>query len=654
MNVFGLNEQLTSEEAKKLRKNDLKNLLTSYADEADVFSEILQNAFDATLTAISSKKYTSKEQPLIKIFIGRRQNDTHYFAVNDNGIGMNPVTMSKFTIPGFSHLKQMGKSIGYKGVGASFFFASSERISVQSKDATGRVSSFSVKGSYSWIMNETEPEPVVSDKVDFPEAILSNIADVQGTTVCYYLHNSLKPKSLNNIVIVGDSYENELKNWVNFFCIKTAIGQVKDISHLNIKVKFILDTGGETYETECTFGDFNKETKTLGYPFPWRVFAVQQEIALIDATPPAQSFKHKNKHQALHIQWSKADIQAMEIDFNEEESELINAHLDFVDLFFSYSTDVLKEVHRRLGTRTTLLRYGIRIVVDNVPQGRMMDFDLTSLQGLNRQTHAVIAFKGLELDTGRKIPSNEIITEVIRKIGVRIMNKISDYRWCLRKKDRPPISSDLDEWRNSVRSKTTTSTVRKLFELKELIPPIFIDPESENDAIALFTSCVCNKLLKGYKLFALSGFARYDGLIDIEKDDAELKDINDIFSYRDSERIQAGQLKVIEFKHQFADLLEDFEQRKKNPTEIDLAVCWTLPAMNVTRGEIMYCYNDRKDHRPLYGVTHIWTDENETSTIPIISLRHFIAEHLKEAESEPGLGAATFNTLLQQDKDSTI
>lgn len=654
MNVFGLNEQLTSDEAKRLRKNDLKNLLTSYADEADVFAEILQNAFDAIGSAIRQDYYTQGTNPEILIFIGRRSNDTHYFSVFDNGIGMSPEVVSKFTIPGFSHLKKMGKTIGYKGVGASFFFASSEKISISTKDLNNNRSSLTVKGSYSWIMNETEPEPLITEVEEFPNAVRENIRDCNGTTVCYYFHPGIKPKSLNNIVIQSDILSDELINWSNFLCAKTCLGIIKDISSLNISIRLFLDNGTEVISSQYRFGDYNRENKLLGYPFPWKVFAVHTELSSIDSTPPALSYRHKNKYQAIHTKWNRDEIEAMGIDFSEEEIELVSNHLDLVDVYFSYSTDVMKEVHRRMGTRSMHLRYGIRIVVDGVPQGRMMDFDLTSSQGLNRQTHAVVAFRGLELDTGRKIPSNEVIAEVIRKIGVRIMNKLSEYRWCLKKKDRPPVSENLDNWRNLVESKTSNSITLSLFNCLNIQPPICIDPESENDVIALFVACISSNLLKGYRLQSLSGYNRYDGLIDIDKLTASVCDINDIFSVRDTSVPNGGRLKVIEFKHTFSDLIEDFEQQKKNPTEIDLAVCWSLPGINPSRGELTYCYFDRKDTRPYYAVTHIWSDENQTSIIPIICLQYFIAEYLKDRETSPGLGLSAFTVLNTKDKEGII
>jgi hypothetical protein len=653
MNVFGLNEALTTAEAKDLRKADLKNLLTSYADEADVFAEIIQNAFDSVSSGISSSRYRNGEVPRINIFIGRRLNDTHYFAVNDNGMGMDPDVVKKFTIPGYSHLKKMGKTIGYKGVGASFFFASSQRISVAAQNARGEKSAFSVRGSFGWIMNETEPEPTVSDAADFPEAVASRLMDEQGATICYYLHSAAKPKTLNNIAIVSGGEGKELSNWVSFLCSKTALGQLDDISSKGIHVTFVLDTGSNVTEAEWTFGSYNKEERKLGYPFPWKVFAVHQERSAIDATQPAQHFKHKNKHQAIHSRWSKSEIAALGIDFDEEESNVVQAHLDSVDLFFAYSTDVLREVHDRLGTRSTQIRYGVRIAVDGVPQGRMLDFDLTRDSGLNRQAHAVVAFSGLALDTGRKIPANETVAEVIRKIGVRVMSIIAEYRWTLRKKDRPPFTSDLEEWKNNIRALAVNSTVRQLFEVKGLTPPITIEPDSENDVLCLFAACLSSGLLKGYKLHALSGHTRYDGLCDI-LDGAEFRDTNDPFSIRDTDRLSTGSFKVVEFKQQFADLLDDFESRKKNPSEIDLAICWSLPTLSTNRGQIAYCYADRKDHRPFYGVTHIWSDENDTSVIPIICLRTLIAELLKISESTPGLGHATYTTLLQQDKDGSV
>lgn len=655
--VYGLNQTFSKEEYTSLRKVNLNGLLNSYADEADVFSEIIQNAFDTIQICHSKGKYSDSNPPVIRIFIGRRSNDTHYFAVNDNGLGMDSETMNKFTVPGFTRHKQRGKTVGYKGVGASFFFASSEKISLKTIDENNVVSAMTVKGSYLWIMNETEPEPTVEDKDEFPKSVIDNIKQEQGTTICYYFHNSSKPKSLNNIVNAEDSKEKELTNWISYLCSKTALGQVYDISNQKIQVIFYLDDGNKITTSEWKIKQYDRETKSLGYPFPWRVFSnyiEKEEIDKVAHKNPGQLIKFQNINQAIHTRWSKSEIEAMNLTDNEDELNLINAHLEFVDIFLCWSTEVMKTIDFRIGARKSIIRYGIKLIVDGVPQGRMMDIDITSDIGLNRQTHLVIAFKELKLDDGRKIASDENISEVIRKISVRIMGIMKEYRTYLRKKERPPIAEDLEKWKSEIANQANTSIVRILFEKLNLTPPIHIDPNSENDVIALFVSLLSNNILKGYKLLALSGYSRYDGLINISKTD-DLKDINDPFSIRDLDILPSGSYKVIEFKQVFSELIDNFNEKNKYASEVNLAVCWSLPTIGQNLGQIIYCYGNKKDYRPLYGITHIW--KHEYSTIPIISLHHFAAEYLAYLESKeniPGIGTATLAQLTQYDLEDSI
>lgn len=655
--VYGLNTEFTKSEYSALRKQNLNGLLNSYADEADVFAEIIQNAFDTIQICIGQQKYNSNVQPLIKIFVGRRSNDTHYFAVSDNGLGMDNETMNKFTIPGFTKHKKRGKTIGYKGVGASFFFASSQKISIRTIDVKKQVSSMTVKGSYAWIMNETEPEPTVLDEEDFPTAVTENTNKEQGTTICYYFHNGGNPKNLNNVVTTEDTKDKELSNWISFLCSKTALGQTTDISKQNIKVLFFLDDGNILTTSSWTFKDYNKDAKTLGYPYPWRVFTGYIEKSAIEnvgKNNPGQLTRFLNASQAIHAVWTKKQIEDMNLTDNPDEQALINAHFESADVFLCWSTEIMKEIDKRIGARKSVVRYGIKLAVDNVPQGRMIDFDITSDIGLTRQTHLVMSFKELKLDDGRKIASDENIQEVIRKISVRIMGIIEKDRIYLRKRERLPFAEDLVNWKNAITAQATNSIVRNLFEKLALIPPIHIDPNSEHDVIALFVSLISNKLLKGYKLFSISGFNRYDGLINIYKSE-ELRKTDDRFSIRDAQRIQEGNLQVVEFKQVFADLINNFQKKIKFPNEVNLAVCWSLPEISQNLGDITFCYDTQKDHRPLYGVTHIWTHEH--LTIPIISLQHFIADYLSYLESKegiPGAGTSLLAELVQKDTDYSI
>lgn len=97
--LFGIKQTASPQELVALRKRELRNLLTSYADEADVFSEIIQNAFDAILAAQSQRLYSDPSDPRLDIVIGRRSGDSHYLLVCDNGVGMTPEIAVRFTPP---------------------------------------------------------------------------------------------------------------------------------------------------------------------------------------------------------------------------------------------------------------------------------------------------------------------------------------------------------------------------------------------------------------------------------------------------------------------------------------------------------------------------------------------------------------------------
>jgi hypothetical protein len=266
-----------------------------------------------------------------------------------------------------------------------------------------------------------------------------------------------------------------------------------------------------------------------------------------------------------------------------------------------------------------------------------------------------MAFRNLELDTGRKIPANETVGELVRKLSVRAMTLLAEYRWAMKTKERPEPSVDLESWRNSVKERATNSIVRHLFEKLGLTSPLSVDPDTENDVVALYSVLIAQGILKGQQLIALSGFNRYDGLVNIDTNTVPVKDHADPLSVRDFSVDRDGTLKVLEFKLQFESLLEDFESRDKRPQDIDVAICWTLPELNVQRGSIQYTYGDRNDYRQLYGMTHLWRDENDTSRIPIVSLKHLIAEKLKLLEAgAPSVGTARFNDLLDADRNASI
>ena len=139
-------------------------------------------------------------------------------------------------------------------------------------------------------------------------------------------------------------------------------------------------------------------------------------------------------------------------------------------------------------------------------------------------------------------------------------------------------------------------------------------------------------------------------------DETELKNTTDVLSIR-SESDRGGNNKVLEFKFNFDSLLDDFEDKIKNPAEIDVVVCWTVPNLNVSRGRIEPTYSQWNTERQVYGGSYLWVDDNDTSSFPIICLKNVILELLKKKEmekQEPGLGTAKLRKLETRDHQANV
>lgn len=655
MNIFGLDNVEVLDRTEVARRN-LNNLLTSYADEADVFTESVQNAVDAVLKAREDGLYAEGVAPKITIVIGRLGDRHHYLFVSDNGIGMTSEIAKNITVPGFSHGKQRGRSVGYKGVGASYFFAASNKAALRSTSANGEQTEYTVYGSHNWVKNAGERAPEVRPIFDVPEQLAPFYNNDRGTAVLFQFHDGMKPSSLSNTVVVGGGKEVELKNWMSFLCAKTPLGSVWDRSQSGIEVTISLDTGDEALLSRTwRLGELSLDERVAGYPFPHLVLKTAKDVGEIDRTEDARRHIHQSKYPAVYKRWSAQEIIDGTPALEEEERIKLLDHLEWVYAYFCYSTDVLKEVNSRLGGRTQLVRYGIRIASDGVAQGRNVDLSLTSSQGLDRQTHIVMSFKKLELDTGRKISADEVIASAIGKIGRRVVDVLKEYRWSMKKKDRPDVQSDLTAWRNDVEVRARRALIPLLFPDGE--SPLLVDPSNEQEVIALFASLVTKKMVKGLQIEAISGYERYDSLVNVFADNDTVRSEIDPLSVRAAVLSPVGEGKVLEYKYSFSELLQDFADRKKNPAEIDVVVCWSVPEMDIGRGRLQPCYGEWRDHRALHSASYVWSDDNETSSFPVISLENVVVELIAKIELDEGRegqGRSELRRLQDGDRDYLI
>ncbi|BCW35105.1 hypothetical protein StoSoilA2_11610 [Arthrobacter sp. StoSoilA2] len=645
MDIFGVGSLDRKYQTELIRKH-LLNLTTSYSDESDVFTELIQNAIDA-INLRSASQATDRGE--LTLLIGRRKGHDHYIYVQDNGVGMAPDLVDKVFIPGFSAGKSQGRSIGYKGVGMSYVVAVSNNMSIrsiQNKIASERT----IKYTHDWVVDSEKSEPIVADTFQAPQRVRDLASEIEcGTGVYFAFHAGSTPRSLDHTVVVTQGIQKELTYWAGYLCAKTALGLAEPASEheTSIRVRMILDLGEEgTHEASFDREGFSISKGKLGYPFPESVFRVGVDTDTIDATPEGQRHvQHGRRQQAVYHRWAAPDLINDMENLDIEERAGLSTHLRWVTGYLSYSTGVMQEIRKQLGTRAQVVRYGARLVVDGAPQGRPLELALTSDQGLDRQTHIVLGFSDLELDTGRKFVSDERTLSAINKVTQRVVTRLKDYRWALKVKDAEPIDANLADWVNTIMSRAGNSQIPELFTHLKSIPPARVDPGSEQEVIALWTALLTTGSLPGYAMKAISGFNRYDALIDITTEAANA--VGMLGSLRTDYRSKSNA--VLEFKLSFDDLITDFENNKKIPREMDLVVCWDCPDINMRIGRLRPTYGDWSHERPLRAVSYIWYDDANSVKLPVIALKNVVAEILNENGSKTG--AAILAILQNRDSD---
>lgn len=648
LDIFGTSA-LDEATRRDLIRKELLNLTTSYSDEADIFAELVQNAVDAITMR---PKAAQSEKGLLTVVVGRRKNNAHYLYVQDNGIGMSPDVVQKVFIPSFSFGKSQGKSIGYKGVGLSYVVAVSDHLAIRTKQS-GIVTDRTIRHTNAWVSDSEKPSPNVTDHFEVPSAVES-VAETlgeAGTGVFFSFHPGSDPKTLNNLVYVADP-KKELRSWTAFLSARTPIGlalQQGTDPLTPMDVRVILDFGDGTEEEIYDRSRYNLDQGTVGYPFPESVFRVGIDTADIMRTPESQrTVKHTRRHQAIFHEWNAQEL-VDEIDsLDEDERTLLASHLVWVRGYLCYSTDVLKKVREEMGTRAAAVRYGARLAVDGAPQGRPLELALTSDQGLDRQTHIVLGFSELGLDTGRKIVSDERITKAINKVTQRVVTKLKELRWTLKIKDKAPVASDLNKWAADIAARAGNSNIPDLFADLNSVPPSRVDPDNEQEVIALWTALITTGVLDGYEMRALSGFNRYDALVDIEPRAMENSGALAAIAADFNPKKNA----VLEFKWSFDDLITDFETKVKLPQEIDLVVCWDCSDLNMRMGGLEPTYGKWAHERRLRGANYNWSDDGGSIQFPVIALRNVVAELLVERGVD--IGKPLLDWLVNRDSEKHV
>ncbi len=624
----GLSTELVSVTVKR----QIRNILKSYTGWFDPLCELMQNALDAV---DDRKRRDAKYKPGIWVKIDLRQN---MISVTDNGIGFSEDQFKSFLAPNVSFKGPNDR--GNKGVGATYLGYGFNFLQFGTK--TPDYSNVKVlKGGREWVEDDsgTKPRPKVQELKAIHE--IFNAIDQGSTFSLKFVGDFIRPKDLK---WVG---ANTLDQWEVVLRVKTALGGVYFNRECLLPKCHLTVVDEKGVETE-------KDITTCEYIYPHTVISTCKELKAIrqtqqdlikrgrDASRLPASFYRLN---GLYNYWTYEDIVSgtgeFKRDLNEQQKILAQKYKLFFYGFFGYSTDVWDKynddvVGLRKGGR--ILRGGIQLATDCMPQGELLIIPLTRNIGNQNVTHVVVHFEEADPDLGRKGFQPEL-KDLAEHLSIAVVNKFMDWKKLLKKETGAPPDivglKNIHDWVQEQEEHEKSHPLKIEREdvfLPTKEPAITSEPTSEQDVIALFNQLLAGGVIRGIRLMSTSAHQQYDGIYRFRLtkpfgNHIYDKDKNPLGVLESSARQEYTSAPgILEYKYSFDGLIEEIEKGDKNEREVQLLIAWEMGSKWPTRYEITSLLQfDNLQHRYFHGGTHIIKNASTGDTVfPAVILSELI------------------------------
>lgn len=620
-------------------KRQIMNILKSYTGWYDPLCELMQNSLDAV---DMRKKLNEKDYiPGIWIKIDMHEN---LICVTDNGIGFKETEFKNFLAPNVSFKR--GDTRGNKGVGATYLGYGFNFLQIGTKTDDFKFIG-TLKGGREWVEDEsnTKTRPEVQENKNTIHDTFNEI-DKGSTFVLKLIGDYIRPKDLK---WVGATDANQ---WEVVLRIKTPLGGIYFDRECLIKkcVLTVIDENG------------NKTEKNIdcNYIFPHTVISHSIDLKdiqtkqkkLIDSGKDGSKLPDSfYKLNGLYGIWDSNDILSgsagLKVRLNDNEKEIIQEYKTKLYSFFCYSTDIWDKYNNEVvGLRKggRVLKGGLQLATNNMPQGDSLIIPLTKNIGFQNVTHAIVHFVDADPDLGRKGFQPEL-----RDLGLNLasasVKAFLNWRKLLKRETGAPpdivAEKDVHEWIRAQEDheKSDPLIIKRedlFLPLKE--PSITSKPLNEQDVISLFNQLLAGGVIRGIKIMSTSQHQKYDGIYKfwIKKPfenhifDKEKNPLGIEKNKFNEEFISAPN--ILEYKYCFDALLEEFEKEEKNERDIKLVVAWTMGEEWKKRYEITpLLHFDSYHHRPFHGATHIF----KSSTTNDIVFYGIILDELIDYINDP-------------------
>ncbi len=628
----------TSEIVAAAKKREIKNILKSYVGFFDPFCELVQNALDAVdlrSSVLKEPGYTRK----IWIEIDLQSNT---LTVTDNGIGFSEAQFRTFLSPSIS-FKNSKITRGNKGVGATYLAYGFNNLGIETKTPDFTANTQILNGR-AWV--DDDEASVARPTVKALTGNISRLDSVdRGSCFSLKFEGNVRPKNLGWI---GASSADQ---WKCLLLIKTPLGQ---IAEPGVEANTVFD---------LTVTDENGiitalENQSCEYIFPHRVVKAcvrvanitEEQATLLSQGKDASKLPPKyRKLNGVYEFWKSEEL--ITFASASDEKDLIKKYGIWAYGFFCYSAvqvfDKFNDETAKLRKGQRVLRGGLQLATNAMPQGELITIPLTSNIRYQNQAHVIVHLSNADPDLGRKGFQPEL-QKLSEKLSVSIVNKLKGWRSSLLNDSGPSTSHqeelNIDEWVNSQKEHERLHPIT-LKNPNFFIPvnevSISAEPNSEQDVVALFNQLLAGGVIRGIKVMASSSHKQYDGLYRYHLHEPISNHLYDRDSNPlgiDNSNTPPGFVSkpyVLEFKHGFDQLMTDFDNEEKSESSIDLAIVWKLQNRHKERYQVVPLLHPDNIHlRQFHGVTHeLHDDHTGQKRMDLIVLSELIS-FLNDMDSE--------------------
>jgi hypothetical protein len=326
--------------------------------------------------------------------------------------------------------------------------------------------------------------------------------------------------------------------------------------------------------------------------------------------------------------WASAEVKAvLDGKLDEEDLAVLEKHKPTVAFEYGYTAKFWSKFNEALGIRANqeILRSGIQLAANNMPQGEVIQVPLVRNIGRQNQVHFLIHFDHYTPDLGRKGFHREL-TEFARRVSRALVEgPLSRHRNLLKANSgvAPDLSREMAiaSWKAEIveheKNNPLNLTSPNFFHPTNSIS-ITSNPTREQDVIALFHEMIAGGVIRGISIMSTNEHSTYDGLfrVTFQLEDEELyrydSGLNPLGVSDDVVSSLHGRVtepRVLEYKYSLDGLIEDFSDQDKNINDVDLCVAWETGKLYESRYNISSLLSDdNADQRQYHGVTHVLED----------------------------------------------